>query len=246
MAKVKAKVLRYDDIAVATLFAKESVLLEAIQAGQLQQGLILWQCCRNTLVLPAGNKWQQTEGLRDALADLGWQLFARKTGGAPVPQTQGVINVSYLYALPEGQSYSIPEAYRSFCATLTAFFQHFAISVDCHATPGSYCDGDYNLNIAGKKVVGTAQRVVLKQGGGKVVLAQACILIDVNPEQLVAPVNLCYLQHQQQEQVRAEAHTCLFAHSEQRPNINDLYQILLQCFVNADKNSRTDLALQPQ
>ena len=233
MAKTRAKILRYDDIDVEAVFAKESELLDAIKNGQLDQGLVLWQSCDRTLVLPAGNKWPQSASLETALNQLGWQVFARKTGGAPVPQTQGVINVSYLYALSDDEPYSIPNAYRDFCQTLARFFNHFGVDVDVHATPGSYCDGDYNINIAGKKVVGTAQRVVLKKGGGKVVLAQACILIDVVAEQLVAPVNACYQHHQQSEQVKAEVHSCLFEHIDQRPSLADLYQQLFDCFVNA-------------
>ena len=233
MTKMKAKVLRYDAIDVGTVFEKESALLDAIVNGQLNQALLLWQSRDNTLVLPAGNKWQQSAGLRQTLNALGWQVFARKTGGAPVPQTQGVINVSYLYALPDGQDYSIPAAYRSFCHILSEFFNQFGVAVQSHATPGSYCDGDYNLNIAGKKVVGTAQRVVLKKGGGKVVLAQACILIDVDPQQLVTPVNTCYQLHQQTEQVHAQVHTCLFEHCTQRPTTAELYQSLFQCFAAA-------------
>ncbi len=87
-------------------------------------------------------------------------------------QSQGVINVSYMYAINDDE-YSISNAYESFCDILSAFFTHFGVKVDVHDTPGSYCDGKYNLNINGQKVVGTAQRVVLKKSGGKVVLAQA-------------------------------------------------------------------------
>lgn len=235
MSKIRAKVLRYEAIDVAAVFDTESSLLTALQNNELDQALILWQCQEDTLVLPAGNKWLQSHSLTHALKALGWQLYARKTGGAPVPQTKGVINVSYMYALDEGSDYSIPLAYQRFCETLTGFFSHFGVSVETHATPGSYCDGDYNLNIAGKKVVGTAQRVVLKKGGGKVVLAQACILVDTDIEKLITPVNLCYSEHQQTERVTAHVHTCLFEHTNERPSINDLYQTLFDCFVSATR-----------
>lgn len=167
MSKIKAKVLRYDAIDVASIFNIESELLESIQSGQLDQVLLLWQSKDNTLVLPAGNKWQQSCALTKDLDSIGWKLCSRKTGGAPVPQTKGVINISYIYAMDEQESYSISDAYTSFCDTLSTFFEYFDIPVKSHETPGSYCDGKYNLNINGQKVVGTAQRVVLKKGGGE-------------------------------------------------------------------------------
>ena len=233
MSQRKAKILRYEQVDVETVFNKECELLSAIQNNALDEALILWQTRDNTLVLPSGNKWQATSELKESLNQQNWQLYSRKTGGAPVPQTAGVINVSYLYALPETQHYSIPEAYSHFCSILSKFFAQFDVEVTVHATAGSYCDGDYNLNIAGKKIVGTAQRVVLKKGGGKVVLAQACILINVDVPCLIEPVNLCYRQHQQTERVKAEVHTTLFNHIDHAPTLSELYQALINSFAKA-------------
>ncbi|WP_070962777.1 lipoate--protein ligase family protein [Vibrio sonorensis] len=237
MAKSRAKVLRYDSVEVATVFDTEHQLLENIQSGQLDQALLLWQSSEETLVLPSGSKWQQSKSLKRSLRDIGWNLYTRKTGGAPVPQTRGVINVSYMYALPEQKEYSVSEAYEHFCDILSAFFQYYGIEVKTHETPGSYCDGKYNLNINQKKVVGTAQRVVLRKGGGKVVLAQACILVDTNPEQLVSPVNLCYQNLQMPDKVVAQVHTNLFDHTASRPTVSQLFQVLFNCFVDAQKQA---------
>lgn len=235
MSKVKAKVLRFNQISVEAVFEKESELISQLQNGNLDQALLLWQSDKPTLVFPSGNKWQQSEALETKLKKTGWQLYARKTGGAPVPQCEGVINISYMYVLPEHIPYSIPNAYKDFCAILSSFFSQFNINVETHATPGSYCDGDYNLNIEGKKVVGTAQRVLLKKGGGKIVLAQACILVNANMPTLVAPVNLCYEHHQQLEHAIANVHTCLFEHTTDKPDTDALYQRLFTSFINHQK-----------
>ncbi|WP_047042674.1 lipoate--protein ligase family protein [Vibrio mexicanus] len=234
-SKTKAKILRYESVNVENVFNTEGDILKAIQSSQLDQALILWQTNEDTLVLPAGSKWQQSDELAFKLKEMGWQLYARKTGGAPVPQTQGVINVSYMYAIEDDHDYSISNAYESFCDILSAFFKYFDVKVDVHDTPGSYCDGKYNLNINGRKVVGTAQRVVLKKGGGKVVLAQACILIGTQADVLVEPVNLCYEHHQQNDRAQAKVHTNLFDHISDRPTIEELYRVLLTCFIDAQK-----------
>ncbi len=233
---MRNKLLRYRQISVANVFAKETQLIQQVQAGQLQQCLMLWQVNEPTLVLPAGKKWLASEKLKNELANEQWLLHSRKTGGAPVPQSPGVINLSHLYLWPDGSPYSIKTAYYNLCTVLQDFFQQFNISAQVHATAHSYCDGDFNLNVNGKKIVGTAQRVILKKGGGKIVLAQAFILIDVILEELIKPVNLCYAVSAKTERVKARVHTTLFDHiklstTDNKPSVESLYQKLAQAFV---------------
>ncbi|MEL7384364.1 MAG: lipoate--protein ligase, partial [Pseudomonadota bacterium] len=167
----KNKLIRYQSIEVEDVFSKEDELIKLVQTDQLSQVLLLWQVKSPTLVLPAGKKWPISDELEQGLEDTNWKLFSRKTGGAPVPQVPGIINLSHIYHWPEDQPYDIKKAYLDLCSVLTVFFEQLGVNVDVHATPYSYCDGDYNLNIGGQKVVGTAQRVLLKKGGGQVVLS---------------------------------------------------------------------------
>ncbi|KYN84472.1 lipoate--protein ligase [Vibrio cidicii] len=227
----KNKLIRYLSIEADELFQREAALIKQVQTGELEQALLLWQVKKPTLVLPAGNKWPQSEQLHRELAQLGWQLTARKTGGAPVPQVPGIINLSHLYHWPHDQAYDIRSAYLKLCDILRHFFLHHGLEVDVHATPGSYCDGDYNLNIGGQKVVGTAQRVLLKKEGGQVILAQACILIDADMARIVQPVQLCNRLSQRDVEIKADVHTPLFSHLQKRPSIESLMQTLADCFL---------------
>ncbi len=227
------KLLRYQQSAVDDVFAKETELIAQIQAGKLKQCLLLWQVDQPTLVLPAGKKWPESEELTSELSTIHWLLHSRKTGGAPVPQCPGVINLSHIYLWSNDSPYSITQAYENLCSVLNNFFIQFNLLSQAHATPFSYCDGDYNININGKKIVGTAQRVILKKGGGKIVLAQAFILIDVILEQLIKPVNLCYQLTGKSERVKAEVHTTLFENTDKRPSIDELYQLLTQAFIDS-------------
>ncbi|MCA3938744.1 lipoate--protein ligase [Vibrio vulnificus] len=232
----KNRLIRYLSIDAETLFKREEALIKQVQAGELDQVLLLWQVKHPTLVLPAGNKWPQTEHLRAELAELGWKLTARKTGGAPVPQVPGIINLSHLYHWPQDQAYDIRSAYLKLCDTLRGFFQQFGLEADVHATPGSYCDGDYNLNIAGQKIVGTAQRVLLKKSGGQIILAQACLLIDADMAEIIKPVQLCNQLSNHNAEILADVHTPLFEHIEQRPSIDRLFQSLSDAFVRQVKS----------
>lgn len=119
-----------------------------------------------------------------------------------------------------------------------SFFHQLGIATTVGDTPGSYCDGDYNLNIAGKKVVGTAQRI-LRLGTGvgmidekqTVMLAQACLLIDANCQHIVAPVSLCNQLCGHSDRIDAEVHTPLSAHLLELPATEQLFQLLTQAFI---------------
>ncbi|MHC6527418.1 lipoate--protein ligase family protein [Vibrio proteolyticus] len=226
------KLIRYLSIEAEDAFRKESELLSQVQSGALSQVLLLWQAKSPTVVLPAGKKWPRTAELDSAIARLGWKLVERKTGGAPVPQLPGIINLSHIYHWPDNQPYDIKAAYLHLCDVLKRFFTQFGVSTDIHATPGSYCDGDYNLNIDGQKVVGTAQRVLLKKGGGQVVLAQACILLQANLEQIVEPIRVCNRLSGQTADILADVHTPLFDHLSDHPSVDSLYQGITDAFLS--------------
>ena len=227
------KLVRFKSIEVEDVFEKEDQLLKQVQSGQLSKALILWQAKKPTLVLPSGKKWPQSDQLTNALQTLGWQLAARKTGGAPVPQLPGIINLSYIYQWPNEHPYDIQLSYQNLCSVLTQFFISLRIKTDIHATPYSYCDGDYNLNIKGKKVVGTAQRVVIKRDGGRVVLSQACIIVDANMNTVTQPVNLCNQLCGHSNKIIADVHTALLSHTNQRPSIDALFQALTKAFLDS-------------
>jgi octanoyl-[GcvH]:protein N-octanoyltransferase len=227
------KILLYKQISVAKVFEKETQLIAQIQSGALKQCLMLWQAKEATLVLPAGQKWLESDKLKDHLLANDWLLYSRKTGGNPVPQCPGIINISHIYLWSNDTPYSITQAYKNLCTVLHAFFLQFNVVSQAHATAFSYCDGDYNINIKGKKIVGTAQRVILKKGGGKIVLAQAFILIDVLLDEIIKPVNLCYQLSNKAERVKAQVHTTFIEHLTEQPDIEQLYQQLTQAFVDS-------------
>ncbi|WP_260260722.1 lipoate--protein ligase family protein [Vibrio intestinalis] len=231
----KNKLVRYKSIDVTDVFEKERQLIEQVQQGELEQVLLLWQAKQPTLVLPSGRKWPHTSELENTLNRSEWLLSARKTGGAPVPQLEGIINLSHIYHWPDGQPYDIKQAYLDLCGRLSLFFARLGVAVDVHVTEGSYCDGDYNLNIEGRKVVGTAQRVLLKKEGGKVVLSQACIIIRGDSNKLVEPVRLCNQLSNQPNDIRAEVHTALAEHIDLSLTTDGLYQAITQAFL--DRNS---------
>lgn len=117
----KNKLIRYTATEVADAFEKEDELIKQVQSNQLSQVLLLWQVKSPTLVLPAGKKWPESNELEHALNTSGWKLFSRKTGGAPVPQVPGIINLSHIYHWPEGEPYNIKKSVSRFMCNINGF-----------------------------------------------------------------------------------------------------------------------------
>ncbi|MBD5771296.1 lipoate--protein ligase family protein [Marinomonas colpomeniae] len=228
----KYKIVRLTDTTVSNAFEKEAELLNQVQTGNLKQALLLWQAEGKTIVLPASKKWQANPELVAQLQKDGWKILPRRTGGAPVPQTSGVINISHIYLCDQQSPDLIKQGYEDLCNVLTLFFKQLNIAADIHATPYSYCDGSYNVNIQGKKIIGTAQRILTTQSKTKIVLVQACILIDVVIEELIYPINVCYELNQNDGRIKPEVHTCLAQHLKIVPTTEELYSGLVKAFMD--------------
>lgn len=233
----KYKIVRLTETTVSNAFDKEAELLKHVQSGNLQQALLLWQPGDKTVVLPASKKWLANPELVSQLEQDNWHILPRRTGGAPVPQTSGVINLSHIYRAQSDSKDLIKQGYESLCDVLKHFFSGFNLEAETHATPHSYCDGDYNVNLDGKKIIGTAQRILTTKTQEKIVLVQACILINVNIEKLVQPVNLCNQLNQHEEQIKPEVHTCLQQHCSVLPPTNELYDRLIQSFIHYQRQA---------
>lgn len=140
---------------------------------------------------------------RRVLAAEGWPLAVRASGGSCVPQGPGMINVGLVFPRPPG--WSLEHGYRLICDLLTDWLQTFGIKATPGEVPGSFCDGRYNLQVAGRKLVGTAQRVG-GAAGRQAVLVHACILNDVDVIEATEAVNRFYRLCGQKK--RFDPHAC--------------------------------------
>ncbi|MNE83117.1 hypothetical protein D3C80_1799070 [compost metagenome] len=79
---------------------------------------------------------------------------------------------------------------------------------------GAFCDGRYNVNIGGRKLVGTAQRWRRRHSDGRyVVLAHGAILMENQREEMVEVVNAFYQACALEDRCRASSHIALDEHS---------------------------------
>jgi octanoyl-[GcvH]:protein N-octanoyltransferase len=99
----------------------------------------------------------------------------RNSGGLAVVSDPGVLNLSLIFP-EEEQRLSINDAYKRMHSLIEVAFSSFKKSIDAIEIPDSYCPGDYDLSIDGKKFAGISQRRIK---GGIAIM----IYLSVNGDQ---------------------------------------------------------------
>ncbi len=171
-------------------------------------GLCLWSAERVGLVCPENLSRRPGFSCATARAEAtGWPVHRRPTGGGVVPQGPGILNIAMAVTLPRGLT--ITSGYRLITWPIATVLAREGIVAQTGATAGSFCDGDWNLSIAGRKVVGTAQRWRPLPDGRMRVLAHALILMSGRVGPGVEAVNAFQRDLGIDAPVRATAHTTL-------------------------------------
>ncbi len=136
-----------------------------------------------------------------ASAQRGWPVYLRPTGGGTVPQGQGVANLALAFDAPQG--FTIEDGYLLLIQILRA---GLAVQMRAQNTPDSFCDGDWNLTIGGRKMIGTAQRWRPMPNSCPRILAHAMILTSLDVAACADAVSAFYC-NLGLVPIKADAHT---------------------------------------
>ncbi|WP_306117500.1 MULTISPECIES: hypothetical protein [unclassified Roseitalea] len=192
------------------------LMLEAELLAGAGPGVVSWTSKTRAIVCPASmSRKKGFKAAADRSAARGWPVVSRPTGGGAVPQGPGVLNLAVALTVKPG--FTIEDGYR----LLTRPIMHTLAQADLLAeigdTPGSFCDGKWNLSVAGRKIVGTAQRWRSLPQGGTRVLIHALILTHGRLGPGAIAVDALHQGLALGKRVRPEAHTSLEAVLEARP-----------------------------
>jgi lipoate-protein ligase A len=154
----------------------EEALLERVRDGE-PPTCGIWQAAR-AIVVP--RPWTDLPAFAEAAAGMearGWPVLPRLSGGTPVPQMSGVLNLSFVYPVASNL-WSLEAAYRHLVDPLRHATRDFGVEAEVGEVTGSLCAGRFDLAIGGRKFVGTAQR---RRSSGRpgltVILAHATLWI---------------------------------------------------------------------
>lgn len=216
------------EVTVEAGLLAEQDLLAAVCKGEKNHGVLFWRPTDHALVMP--RRMSRLEGFEPACAELaiaGWPVLLRETGGEPVPQSPAVINIALVYVAPrsEGDHGRIENAYERLCLPLCDVLREWGGLASVGEIEGAFCDGRYNVNLNGRKLVGTAQR--WRQGlAGKrpVVLVHGALLLDNERESMVAAVNRFNECCEIEQRCQADSHIALHEVVPEAPLLERLGQ----------------------
>ncbi|WP_339454300.1 lipoate--protein ligase family protein [Pseudomonas sp. EA_5y_Pfl2_R50] len=221
-------------LTIAEGLQAEQDLLASVCAGDAEFGLLFWQPSDRALVMPRRlNRLPAFEHACDVSAVAGWPVLLRETGGEPVPQSAATINIALVYAPPrsEGDLNRIETGYRRLCDPICQLLDELGGTSSLGEIDGAFCDGRFNVNLDGRKMVGTAQRWRQSQGGQRPVgLVHGAMLMDNERESMVAAVNRFNQACGLEQRVRAQSHIALhekFNAPQALARLDELFRLML-------------------
>jgi lipoate-protein ligase A len=173
----------------------------------------MWRPSDRALVMP--RRMSRLPGFVEAsetLADSGWPVLLRESGGEPVPQSAATVNIALVYVQPadDADRDRIEMAYRRLCQPILDVLTGLGGAASLGEVEGAFCDGRFNVNLEGRKMVGTAQRWRQSQGGLRpVVLVHGALLLEDERREMVASVNRFNEICEQGQRVCADSHIAL-------------------------------------
>ena len=135
----------------------------------------------------------RSEARRVGLDELGYAaepVAVRATGGTVVPQGAGTMNVTLFTR--HRRHPGIRPFYEAWCEALREGFAEIGMKTTVGPCEGSFCDGDYNILLDGKKLAGTAQRWSTARDGSSLGHHHAVIMLGGDPGTLCARVDALY------------------------------------------------------
>lgn len=149
----------YEKFNHATHFALTDALIQyAVEHGQ--PIIHFWQTSPLVILGMMDTKIGNFEQALQLFEKYDHDYIIRNSGGLAVVSDPGVLNVSLIYPSAKNQRISIDQAYEFMLEFIRqTFYPNFPNQkIEAYEIEHSYCFGDYDLSIAGKKIAGISQR----------------------------------------------------------------------------------------
>ncbi|SDM51757.1 lipoate--protein ligase family protein [Sediminibacillus halophilus] len=145
------------DDAIAS-FAYDDALAISVGNGTSPPTARLWVHDKTIILGIPDAKLPNVDAAIQWLEQHGYQAVVRNSGGLAVVLDAGVLNLSFI--LPDAKGIGIHEGYQFMVAFIQDLFRNLTTEIKAFEIKGSYCPGDYDLSIGGRKFAGISQRRV--------------------------------------------------------------------------------------
>ena len=151
-----SKTMPYREHQHMTHFALTDALIA--HAGESNQPLLhFWQTSPLAILGMMDTKIGHFEKGLKVLKQYKHDVVVRNSGGLGVVSDPGILNVSLIY--PTGKErLTIDQGYQFMLDFIRATFSDFPQTIEAYEISNSYCFGDYDLSIEGRKIAGISQR----------------------------------------------------------------------------------------
>lgn len=141
-----------------TSFAIDDALSLSVSDEKTPPAIRLW-VHPDTIVLgiPDARLPYIEDGVK-LLSERGYDVVVRNSGGLAVALDTGVLNISLI--LPGVKHISIYDCYEAMVSFVKYMLRDVTNAIEAYEITGSYCPGDYDLSIHGRKFAGISQRRV--------------------------------------------------------------------------------------
>lgn len=174
----------------------DSHLLKEVASGKRGATARIWEVPQTLVVTRKETRFPAFQTACDQMAEDGWPVIVRDSGGTSVPLHPGILNLSLIFPVSNEDKVDLDSVYQALCEPIKLAVNEMGLSAEYGETPGSYCDGRYNLNIDGLKITGTAQKLMMSppnaRGVKQGVLAQAMLMVEADAAEGTDWVNRFY------------------------------------------------------
>lgn len=139
-------------------FAWGDVFLRAVNDNTNSTILHIWPM-QDTLIL--GMLDRRLPYCDDAIKMVrthGYRAVVRNVGGLAVVADEGILNFSFVLPKRDDEKISINDGYLLMYHFIVKMLQQYGAPIEHFTVTDSYCPGDFDLSINGKKFAGIAQR----------------------------------------------------------------------------------------
>lgn len=119
-----------------------------------------------------------------ALAEAGWPVAVRRSGGAAVPNGPGILNVSLFH---QTSTINPRSGYEPLTAVIGEACERLGIDIAIGEVSGAICSGAYDISVHGRKIAGCS--AYRRQQKSVHWLVHAIVLIDCEIEESVSAIS---------------------------------------------------------
>lgn len=185
---------------------REHELVDEVGAGARGPTIFIWRSQPALIATHGQTRWPGFAAAVARLAEMGWPVLARRSGGGAFPIGPGTVQIAMIARYPElGTSMEV--VYERLGLLIGSTLTAFGIAARMGDTPGAFCAGRHDLVVADRKIAGMAQHWRLCGHGQRCVTAAASVLVDAELSELAGIVNRFHALCGQTIETRAQAMT---------------------------------------